>query len=365
MALCAVILAGLALPRTRRPRKNSYLIRMAGNTFLLLAVLLAGTVPGRWQAAVRSVTTFGYYFLICFPTFWWVGYVTDSLGGGKKRPGLFPPLYLPLAAELLLVLLTPSTGCLYRIDASNVYHNGWLLPLFAALNISYSLYAMLLAGLNRRLVDSGTWVFLLFCPLIPTFFGLLQTRRNNYDLLWPSVALMLTVLYFRELDHTISIDYLTGLYNRMQVDEYITVQMRRSSPQRTFSGIMIDVDNFKEINDCFGHQTGDEALLATSRLLRKTIGRRNFLARYGGDEFIAVLHTGSYRELTETVRRIDAAFARFSDSSSARYRLGVSMGYDVYSGEAYLSRQQFIRHIDRLMYMEKRKKREDVVKADR
>ena len=362
MALCVIILAGTATRRDCRPRADIHLIRMTVNTLLLLLVtlLMEGTdsAQSRWQTAIHPTAVFVYYFFICFPAFWWVSYVADSLGGRRKRISLFTPLSVPLAAELLLVLLNPFTGCLYRIDAFNRYHNGRLLPLFFALNVSYIIYSMLLTGLNRRRVDSGTMLFLLLFPVIPAVCGFIQMRWDNFDLLWPGVAVLLNVLHFRILDQKISMDYLTGLYNRMQADEYIAMQIRRSTPRQSFSGIMIDVDNFKEINDRFGHQTGDEALLATARLLRKNFGRRNFLARYGGDEFIAVLHTGSYRELTEAVRRTNAAFARFNDNCPGQYRLGVSMGYDVYSGEVRMTRQQFVRHIDRLMYMEKRDKRE-------
>ena len=362
IALCAIILTGIAARRNQRPRRDSHLIWMTFNTLLLLlATLLMGVTEsahGRWQMAVHPVTVFGYYFLVCFPAYWWVRYVVDSLGGGKTQMRLFTPLSVPLVAEILLVLLNPFTGCLYHIDVSNVYHNGRLLPLFFALNVSYVIYAMLLTGLNRRRVDSGTGVFLLLFPVLPAVCGFIQMRWDDCDLMWPSVALLLAVLYFRALNQEISVDYLTGLYNRMQADKYMALQIRRGTPRKPFSGVMIDVDNFKEINDRFGHQTGDEALLATARLLRKNIGRRNFLARYGGDEFIAILHTGSRRELEETARRIEAAFVRFNDRSPDRYRLSVSMGYDVYSGEVRMTQQQFARHIDRLMYMEKRNKRE-------
>lgn len=85
-------------------------------------------------------------------------------------------------------------------------------------------------------------------------------------------------------------DFMTGLHNRRSLFSYLG--MVKTEPQ--LSLITIDLDNFKTVNDTFGHQVGDEALIETSALLQKCFPN-DFIARLGGDEFLVVI-TGTYTE---------------------------------------------------------------------
>ena len=85
-------------------------------------------------------------------------------------------------------------------------------------------------------------------------------------------------------------DFMTGLHNRRSLFSYLG--MVKTEPQ--LSLITIDLDNFKSVNDTFGHQMGDEALIKTSSLIQKCFPG-DFIARLGGDEFLVVI-TGTYSE---------------------------------------------------------------------
>jgi diguanylate cyclase (GGDEF)-like protein len=85
-------------------------------------------------------------------------------------------------------------------------------------------------------------------------------------------------------------DPLTTLPNRRSFEIFLNAEVRRASRyRRTFSLLMIDFDNFKNYNDAYGHIAGDDILHTFSLLLKETIRDVDFLGRYGGDEFIAVL----------------------------------------------------------------------------
>lgn len=85
-------------------------------------------------------------------------------------------------------------------------------------------------------------------------------------------------------------DNLTGLPNRLYFRSYLDELIREKAPKhQSFSICFMDLDNFKTVNDTLGHGAGDELLLAVSSRLRETIGTQAFLARFGGDEFAAVL----------------------------------------------------------------------------
>ena len=89
-------------------------------------------------------------------------------------------------------------------------------------------------------------------------------------------------------------DPLTGLFNRRSLEEHIRIEVARSYRyKRVFCVLFLDIDNFKQVNDSFGHATGDAVLCRLAQLLVETTGqglrRSDFVARYGGEEFCLIL----------------------------------------------------------------------------
>lgn len=95
----------------------------------------------------------------------------------------------------------------------------------------------------------------------------------------------------KELKEISTRDQLTGLYNRREFEKTIKKEWRNSIRKAApISIIMIDIDNFKEFNDNYGHLAGDNCLQKVSKVMQNTLKRpRDFIARYGGEEFVAVL----------------------------------------------------------------------------
>lgn len=89
----------------------------------------------------------------------------------------------------------------------------------------------------------------------------------------------------RETSHT---DSLTGLINRRRLDEVVSAEWERKGAGR-MAVLFFDLDAFKQVNDEFGHPTGDSVLQRTARALREVVGPRGIVGRYGGDEFVVVL----------------------------------------------------------------------------
>ena len=93
----------------------------------------------------------------------------------------------------------------------------------------------------------------------------------------------------KQLSDVSTVDQLTGLYNRRYIDTILEQQygLFKRHFQR-FGRVMIDVDKFKSINDSFGHLAGDEALKLVASVIQRSMRSMDFLARFGGDEFIIV-----------------------------------------------------------------------------
>ncbi len=169
---------------------------------------------------------------------------------------------------------------------------------------------------------------------------------------------------------TLSItDELTGLANRRRFDRYWTEEWQRAVRQGTpLAVIMIDVDHFKNYNDHYGHQLGDECLRQLGALLRVTIRRAGELAaRYGGEEFVVALPGATPQQAAETAAALLAAIEAeqipHGDSPVSNmitFSIGVATGHPSASDD----RGHLIRLADEALYRAKHLGRNRVVMAD-
>ena len=94
----------------------------------------------------------------------------------------------------------------------------------------------------------------------------------------------------KALQHLAATDPLTGLANRRGGEKHIANEISRAKRERRpLSCILLDIDRFKQVNDTFGHQAGDQLLRDISNLLRRTVRAYDILVRWGGEEFLLVL----------------------------------------------------------------------------
>ena len=150
-----------------------------------------------------------------------------------------------------------------------------------------------------------------------------------------------------------NIDYLTGAYNRRGLEIHMGEQVNASSEEKTFAAIWIDLDNFKSINDTYGHNVGDHVLKTTVRLLRSCFRPTDFIARLGGDEFCIVLDVSSQADLEAAVTRIKKCVKGYNQRGAKPYELALSMGYAVYDYRSHQKVEEFQKQIDEFMYMDK------------
>lgn len=152
-------------------------------------------------------------------------------------------------------------------------------------------------------------------------------------------------------------DLLTGLYNRNFFNEAIIRDIRKAERQHEkLSLIIIDIDNFKQINDTYGHLHGDGVLRECAQLLKAAVRKSDFLCRYGGDEFVIVTPMPSCEENAPLFRRIEESVHVWNLAyASFDYSLSLSIGCAVWeTGKDII---EVLSAADKKMYQNKRKKK--------
>lgn len=100
-------------------------------------------------------------------------------------------------------------------------------------------------------------------------------------------------------------DTLTKIANRRKIDDFLEVEIERTSRNKlNLSIIMIDIDFFKEINDTFGHKTGDEILISLAELLAKNVRIYDLVGRWGGEEFIIICPNSNLKQTKTLCKKI-------------------------------------------------------------
>jgi len=153
-------------------------------------------------------------------------------------------------------------------------------------------------------------------------------------------------------------DGLTGLHNRSSFDERLkdTLELFNSGGE-TLLVVLFDVDNFKSINDTFGHVAGDKVLKVVARTLIESFRKNDFIARYGGDEFVVILEGLSEEMAHERTEKFAKNFSekRFT-STMAGKDININISAGIAMANAGEVPDDLIRRADLAMYDSKKKK---------
>lgn len=260
---------------------------------------------------------------------------------------------VPVGIILLLLLTAPLNGWLFFIGVDNSYHRG---PLFGLQLLVYNGY-FLFTALKALWRSKHTSLYsvkvgnkaLAACVMPILVFGLLQ---NFTQLPLACVGSTLAVLYVYIIlqEQLISLDALTRLNNRNQLNHYLSLRLHRPASAPPLYLLLMDVDSFKQINDHYGHVEGDRALQLVANALRTSCGKKNyFIARYGGDEFVVVCEPAP----DESVERIAASIQAALDAADTPYPLRLSIGWAQHTPDL-TSTEAFFAQADAKLYEVKR-----------
>ena len=159
-----------------------------------------------------------------------------------------------------------------------------------------------------------------------------------------------------ELDRLTITDPLTGVYNRRYLDRVLPTEKDRAERfERPFALLMLDLDDFKTVNDQYGHRQGDQILVAFAQSLQRNVRSIDAVIRYGGDEFLVVLLETDLEGAEKAARRIRRRVVEALETSPAvptDARIGVSVGLSVRNPGENVDEK--LAEADHRMYSEKR-----------
>ncbi|KLO25097.1 GGDEF domain-containing protein [Marinitoga sp. 1155] len=165
----------------------------------------------------------------------------------------------------------------------------------------------------------------------------------------------------KELERLSLIDYLTGVYNRRAITDLLKKEIERSKREnKFFSVIMLDFDNFKSVNDKYGHDAGDEVLRKTVELIRQKIRYYDLIGRLGGEEFLIILSNISIENSLKVSERIRKAIEEnIVYINGHKIKITVSQGVSMFNGNKNID--QLIKEADLALYEAKEKGKNKVI----
>ncbi|RDY28288.1 GGDEF domain-containing protein [Lachnotalea glycerini] len=265
-------------------------------------------------------------------------------------------LQIPMFICILLVLLSPIYHFIYYIDSNNVYHRGNYFIIYVTVTYFYILLILILVILYRRNLGESEFSLFLIFGSFPILGGIIQSIFYGTLLMWSSTAFALVVLYSYLQQRMVHLDYLTGVWSRGSFEFYIKNRLLQKDIDK-IGVIYCDIDGLKGINDNYGHLEGDAAIKGVTQIIKNVIRKTDIIVRMGGDEFIVVLECEDSQILTVTLERIEKAFEQYNVASDKRYKLSCSFGSDILNTN-FKDIEQFLHHVDSLMYANKKSKRE-------
>ena len=251
----------------------------------------------------------------------------------------------------ILCLVNLKNGIFFTVSPENVYQRGRLIVVPYLVVFFDYFYTLCLNDISRK---SGLHLRTM-SPL--TFVGpcivgtVIQGMCYGITLGWTSAAIALVHIYQQTQFLNFYTDSLSALYNRRYL-ERVLERIARDQTTGVY-GIMIDVNDFKHINDAYGHAAGDQAVRHIARILSQSISAESLAVRYAGDEFVLLLRSAEPASILALLRQVEQNVASWNESKQEPFTLSFAMGYSCFD-PARMTPEEFLADMDRHMYENKR-----------
>ena len=296
------------------------------------AAVLSGNLPRtRLLVGLFNFTNLVMMHLLAFEWFLYMAASEnmDFRKSRRRRNLCRTPMIVSVLVMVVAYVIAPEFWINKDGELNSLYYLMLIL-----MPVLYMIAAFVISLRNARKTRSREnkklYLLIGIYPLAVVVSGLIQTIFLDAPLFCFGCTAMMVYFYIQHLQTLVSVDSLTRLNNRGQINRYMDQIVYRDSVRNT--AMMIDIDRFKEINDTYGHGEGDRALVLMAQALRESVEGIDapvFIGRYGGDEFtVFVQHAEGDSLPEEILSKIREALEEKQRKHRLPYDLMISAGYD-------------------------------------
>jgi|LGOV01.1.fsa_nt_gb diguanylate cyclase (GGDEF)-like protein len=276
----------------------------------------------------------------------WAMYIDFKLYHSNRRIRKRWFYLQPFIIGVVLSILNFFYPVLYSISSSNVYRREPFIFVNMTTLFLLMFYIMYLVMKKRKEVDKSVFYGALLFMIFPALGGVIQMINNEINSMYSMMALGIISAYIALETINSSKDHLTKLFIRAKAVDLINSLIFK---KKNFAVVMIDLDDFKEINDNYGHSTGDKVLINYGKLLLEVFKEDSLVSRFGGDEFLIVCKDCSEEKLMDYKQRLKDELLEYHKDFTVKF----SYGYSFYDESCVKSNDDILVEADNNMYKDK------------
>lgn len=338
---------------TKKKESNLLFIMMLASLVNCVADALTSYFDGQPGYAFRTVLMVGNTYLYLFNLIVGFGIIYLVVNHIGSKVPKFQNYFFNVVAIVNFVLLIANFfyPLVFSLDEYNRYSRESFYIIFIISGFLLILYGYAFYFIARIKSPSlsyfPAWQFLM--PILIS--TLIQMNAYGISLQPVSFAVSFAGLVTCLQNECIYLDKLTGVNNRYELDHIRKLFMHRKNEK--MAALMLDLNGFKQINDEFSHEEGDNALIAFANILVNTIGAEGRVIRFAGDEFVILMRQFKSDSVAPYIEKINKAIDDYNSTSGKSYKLSSSIGGTVfdYHGQELSS---ILSTIDQMMYEDKK-----------
>ena len=290
--------------------------------------------------------------------YFWLQYAETRFGNPRAHTLKFKLLTaIPVIFMIFVYISSIWTGAVATIGADGSIIPGPAIALTGIIDNIYGVavvvHAIILMIRDKEGFNRREYVAHILFIVICTIGGITDAVVSDTPIMPLAIMLSFNVLFINLQETKIFNDALTDLNNRRRADRFLSVSIKECDESKPLSIFMMDIDNFKRINDQYGHNNGDKALIAVSEALKDTVASyHGFIARWGGDEFVAAFPNGIENDIEDFIPNLRAEISKLRERFSLPFDLSLSIGREVCTDKTR-SLSDVIGKADEALYQDK------------
>lgn len=313
--------------------KNNEELKIRLFYVLSITAIVANAIGFISNAIIYGFTPITIFTLVCAIIMYIVG-IMGMYTKNSKLPAViilvlgniieFPVLYLAYGAYYILYMILGIVSTVLFLEEKWQIIGSLFIAFYDGIVIYIKvMYSHLFAGIeiNPNLIAILVTYFIAMISIVMMSIILMKHYHLQQDKL-SELA--------NQLQEMVHLDPLTHIYNRRYLVEYLNKKMKIESQE--FAVVLLDIDDFKSINDKYGHIYGDQTLQAFSDSMKKNMDNKGIVTRFGGEEFMLVFDDINHEVIEDTLNKVAEEFALYGKQSKG-IELSFSGGVEVFYQE--------------------------------